>query len=317
MQRVTDRLPSRTGLTVLEVLVAIGIVGLIAALVTPAVQQVRASSRRVRCSNNLRQVGQAMSSIAESDGRFPTSQQPKSAHLRLLPYLDGQNLYDAITTGVSPSSWIVPALACPDDEVVAERMRQVGDANYYLNLGTQFSRRSPEYNGFCKSHAHDTGVREITDGASQTVAFSERLVRPTDAIRFTKEQLEAQPRRFFWWTETRYYARNEALAVDNCLNHRTTPIPQSAGVNMGNYQAAHGYNHLLAPNAPSCYNGPEDMGADFQLMLVSASSNHRGGVNALMVDGSCHFVNNSILPEVWAALGTRAGQDLVGNGAWW
>ena len=68
------------------------------------------------------------------------------------------------------------------------------------------------------------------------------------------------------------------------------------------------YQHVLPPNHPSCNFGDDDYRG---LVIVTATSRHRGGVNMLSLDGSVRFVKESIAPPVWKAMGTIAGAEIV------
>ncbi|QDT31424.1 DUF1559 family PulG-like putative transporter [Thalassoglobus polymorphus] len=302
---------SRSGVTIIELLVSLGVVGLLLSILVPAVQQARESSRTMQCRNNLRQIGLAMTNIVESDGKFPTSSQPEPTHHRLLPYLDAAPLAAVLKEGKDPDSWVVPTFACPSDPVVHVNMAKIGDSSYYLNHGTLFDDSPGAFNGFYSDEFSDTAPRDITDGLSLTVAASERLVKPLVNQVIEEADLQKQPRRFFWWTETRYGVSQEASAVENCKNHRTVMAPQPFGINVIAYQAAFGYQHLLTPNSPSCFNGPEDFSIDFSLALIAASSLHHGGVNSLFADGSVHFISDSIDETVWQSLGSRNGNETI------
>lgn len=292
----------------LEVLVVIAILILLAALLLPAVQQARESGRRIICQNHLRQMGVALANVAERDGAFPTSGRPDSGYWRLLPELDAETLHAALTTDQEPQSFHVSVVICPDDPIADVNMRY-GEVSYFFNEGTQF-RLYPPTNGFRKSSREDTRPEEITDGLSQTVAMSERLVRPQVNPLPPIEQMEQETRRYFWWTETRYSGTGEeALAIEECRFHRTSVFPQFAGLNSVNYHSTRGYDHMLPPNHAACYNGPEDFSVETDLFLVPASSLHPGGVNSLKADGSVHFVAETIDAGVWQALGTRNGVE--------
>lgn len=302
----------RRGLTLVEVLVVIAIIGILAALLFPAVQQARESSRRVVCKNNLRQFGLVLAEYADAHGVFPTSQLPESPYWRMLPYFEQGPLLEQIhawqqSGAASPDSWYIESYGCPDDPVVWEHMNAKGGTSYFFNEGTLF--RIGELNGF---HAGSRDLRpsEIVDGLSQTVAMSERLVR--DWAQKDPAVMVREPRRFLWWTEVRYDQRGEEhLAAQQCRHHRTTPFPQFWGLASPNLGGNAGYNHLLPPNHPACYNGPEDFGINIDTFIVPASSNHHGGVNSLLADGSVQFINESIDELIWQALGTRDGVESV------
>ena len=117
LPRVPQRSPlvARRGITATEILVTIATIGLLMALILPAVQDARESSRRVTCRNNLRQVAQAASQFHASHKKFPDH----IFHLRsLLPYLDQQALYEEVTKkdySCANGLGAVPVLICPSD----------------------------------------------------------------------------------------------------------------------------------------------------------------------------------------------------------
>lgn len=307
----------RCGLTIIEVIVVIALIGILLALLLPAVQSARNNSRRVACRNNLRQFGVALSQFVEVHQAYPTSQFPRSPYLRLLPYFERASLLEEFERwqtagGETPESWYVESYGCPDDPLVWDHMQDIGGASYFLNQGTVWYLAPGGFNGFkLPSSQGDLKPDDVTDGLSQTVTMSERLVRsymPLDVA-----AMEREPRRFFWWTEVRYDQHGEEeLAVEQCRHHRTTPWPQPYGLAAPNLDQNQGYDHLLPPNHVACYNGPEDFDVSFDILVVPASSNHIGGVHSLLGDGSVHFINESIDLGVWRALGTRNQGDLVG-----
>lgn len=301
----------RSGLTLLELTVAIGIVVVLMALLIPAVQQARSAAHRVTCQNNLRQFGVALDSYVGVHAQYPTATRSTDyLYWRLLPYFGEAGLLETLrqwqtADGEFPASLYLPSFGCPSDPVVWENML-IGDTNYRFNIGTRFRSHRP-LNGYLQARR----PADVTDGLSQTVAISERLVSYFPPVQ-QPDLLESEPRRSFWWTEVRYAQDGEEpLAIDQCRNHRTTTIPQYYGVNSINLNGGRMYDHMLTPNHPACYNGPEDFEVEEELDLIPASSNHFGGVNSLLADGSVHFVNELIDPAVWQALGTRNGQESV------
>jgi prepilin-type N-terminal cleavage/methylation domain-containing protein/prepilin-type processing-associated H-X9-DG protein len=91
---------SRTGFTLVEVLLVIGIIGVLAALIVPAIQKVRESANRTVCINNLKQIGLALQNYQAVHGVFPpgldglNGPQPfLSWNARILPYLEQQSLW--------------------------------------------------------------------------------------------------------------------------------------------------------------------------------------------------------------------------------
>lgn len=306
----------RNGLTMVELLVVIAVIGILLALLLPAVQQIRGTARRLTCQNHLHQLGLAINNVADQTRRFPTSEFPERALLRLMPALDAEALSRQIIAASSsggewPQNYSVPVLLCPDDPIAEFNQPTQGESSYYFNDGTTFRLHNPT-NGFRKSRSEDTGVNDIADGYSQTVAMSERLVGHLYYPQASEAAMEREPRRYLWWTEQRFSRPGEELdAIDQCLNHRTTVTPQYFGLNALNYHISYGYDHFLPPNTAGCYNGPEDLEIETDLSLIPASSLHSGGANSLLVDGSVHFVSETIDADVWRALGSRNGQEAV------
>lgn len=305
-------LHQRAGFTLLEVVVVLGVLGLLTAILLPAVQQARESSRNVTCKNRLRQLGLAMGNVVDADGAYPTASFPVSAYWRMLPYLDRAAEYEYLTAGHYTEPLHMADFTCPDDpEVVLEG----GEASYFFSYGTQF-RLYPPTNGFRNGTHRDTRPADVSDGLSQTAAMSERLndhrINNWASVEQFIAHMERQPRRYFWFTETRFGDRGEeGQAVQQCREHRTTPYPQWASVHLNMLRGTVGYDHLLPPNHPACYNGPEDLQMDHDLSLIPASSLHPGGVNTLMGDGSVHFVSQSIDAGVWKSIGTINGNESV------
>ena len=95
----------RPGFTLIELLVVIAIIGILVALLLPAVQQAREAARRTQCKNNLKQLGLAIHNYLDSHRFLPSSgavspqspgQPPWSAQAALLPFLDGGTIYSHI-----------------------------------------------------------------------------------------------------------------------------------------------------------------------------------------------------------------------------
>ncbi len=132
------------------------------------------------------------------------------------------------------------------------------------------------------------------------------------ATSYSTSEMEAQPRRFFWFTEVRYSGEGEEpLANEQCRSHRTTTFPQWASLATNALQQGYGYDHRLPPNHRGCYNGPEGFNMEFAHAIIPASSDHPGGAHVLMGDGSVHFVNENVDEAVWQSVGSRNGNETL------
>ena len=302
---------SRPGFTITELIVSMTILGLLVALTLPAVQRARESARRLTCTNHLKQWGLAMAQHCETHGSYPRGD---NTFIDMLPGIGQGALYNELTNLNSMSSeqinaiqFTVPEFICPDDPECPVRQ---GDGNYYPNEGTILHDLAPT-NGYDQV-SQATQPRDVTDGFSHSAALAERLVG-TPRASVSIAEMERAPKRYFWFTQTRYgRAGEELLAVKECRERRTTPFPQFYSSNMVSYMTAgHYYNHLLLPNERACYNGPEDFNVEALLYLAPPSSLHDGGVNILFLDGSVRFISEGLDETVWRALGTIHGNESV------
>src|SRR5436305_8795057 len=91
----------RRGFTLVELLVVIAIIGVLVALLLPAVQAAREAARRMRCQNNLKQIGIASHNFHDATGELPRSISPitgMSWHVYILPYIEQQALFSQFDT---------------------------------------------------------------------------------------------------------------------------------------------------------------------------------------------------------------------------
>ncbi len=301
----------RIGVTVVEVLVVIFISGLLMSILVPAVQSARATSDRLKCINNLKQIGLAMHNVADVRGGFPSGQDNL---LELLPALEQKTLYGKIIKNKLKPPVDLQVMQCPSE---TQMLFGYGFVSYCLNQGTRLrsngiDRSSADPNGLVtEPNKQHLPLRDITDGLSNTAAYSEKLYLP---VHKSEEEMVLDPNRYFWFTSERFAFRGqEAEARENCLTERITPFPSVSIFQFGFFRGSLDYDHILPPNVPSCWNGPEDFDTSPLHRLAAATSQHRGGVNLLLADGAVRFVNVSIHFETWSALGSRADNDALGD----
>ncbi|MFI4875081.1 MAG: DUF1559 domain-containing protein [Blastopirellula sp. JB062] len=194
----------RNAFTLVELLVVIAIIGVLIALLLPAVQQAREAARRMSCTNNLKQLGLALHNYESTYQVFPmagTRDVDFSVQARLLPYVEQGNLQDLLDfsqvafsggwSGKVPNAAFAEAFEtplelflCPSDPAPSQTTTTVsgtqykyGGNNYMVSFGSgtgvnyDFHHRT---DGIVYQHS-SAGFRDMTDGTSNTVVMSETV----------------------------------------------------------------------------------------------------------------------------------------------
>ncbi len=171
------------------------------------------------------------------------------------------------------------------------------------------------------------GMESVTDGSSNTALFSEKLMGVSLSPILASNRQNAIRTAFVIngdWTQ--YNSGNATLALNylsqcNSIPGTATSNPDSnwgngfswALANPWNY-LLNGYNHNNTPNKFSClYTG--DQGGEWGgvVGMITATSNHPGGVNVGMADGSVKFIKDSISYQTWWAIGSRNNGEVVSS----
>lgn len=300
--------------TMVELIVAMSIIGTLVSLLLPAVQHARESSRAITCQSNLRQLAIAGLEFESRHRRFPVGVDHKYA---LLPSLEQSAVYQA-KLSVDPNNitaqWdsikglVLPIFLCPSDPSDTKHADQ-GGTNYYGNAGTGVLA-----DGFNGIFGHGEGeipgdVKEgvtaamIRDGLSHTAAFSE-AIRWGTTERLTQTWLLPQ---------TRWDASDQPAMATECDSIPVNPNLQAYwhSSNPRGYPWYGGgigvalYNHILTPNRPSCINGMEAVSG-----IYTATSHHTGRVHVAFCDGHVVAIDQHIDAELWQALGSRDANDI-------
>jgi prepilin-type N-terminal cleavage/methylation domain-containing protein len=288
---------NRNGFTLIELLAVIATVGILIALLLPAVQAAREAARRTTCQNNLRQIGLAVQQYAEANRHLPP---PKlgntqfntlgSTFVVLLPYLEESNRfarYDLAKPADDPvnlpmTSQPIDVYTCPSMQLprnVPEPLcgEKLAYGSYMISTRTDyfnFNKLDGAFANPVKDGQYALGFQHITDGTSKTLLVGE-----------TNFSLAG-------WTWT---------GCDKL----------EGGVKGGDHAWAQGYWALswghMATSSPTVYNNsneylPPQSNRAFR-------SDHGGGVQFAMLDGGVRFLSNQSSPAVRAALVTRAGGE--------
>lgn len=304
-QTMNERISSRRAFTLIEVLVAIAIIGALVAITLPAVHYARESARRTQCQNNLRQVGLAITGFHTTTDYFPPGQKwsGKRKHTDsidfawsalILPYLEGGSLYQQIDFDKSylhpdnrqAASTIVPSYLCPSRSM-AESHR-VGDQ--IVGLGPEVSLGCIDYLGISgpdKSTKNAQTQHEY--GPQMGVLIGTKWLKDAGKLR--------EPPR------VRLASIIDGLSNTMCVTECTGRGLEEDGDPNGAWVSGKNISHIKR--------GINEKSAEKSWNEERIFSEHSGGANTLFCDGSVHFFSDDTDPVLIRALCSRNGGEIV------
>ncbi len=296
--------------TLIELLVVITVIAVLIALLLPAVQSAREAARRSQCLNNLKQIGLAMHGYHTSADTFPPAyitnvvNNPTSPEtgpgwgwgVMILSELEQKPLYSAVNFSLQitdPGSLtaraaVLGAFLCPSDVgsgAVSVRdstgkllLADLAAGQYVASAGQLEPGEYPDTNNGVFYRNSWNGLRDITDGSSTTMMVGERSRNVADAT-----WVGAVP--------TAQLCTNPNWAVQECGPASTMVLSHTGSAGTG---------AIYVPNSKSS-------------MVDDYWSFHRGGCNFLFCDGSVRFIKESVNPQIFSYLSTRAGDEVIGG----
>jgi prepilin-type N-terminal cleavage/methylation domain-containing protein/prepilin-type processing-associated H-X9-DG protein len=315
------------GFTLIELLVVIAIIAVLIALLLPAVQAARSAARRIQCVNNQKQLGLAMLNFHDVQGTLPwggKSSPSQTWAFIILPYIEQVSMSNALnmsnpSTDFTNSTVVQSKLNvfnCPSDPNagatwLSQKPTTIPNrakGNYVVNwgnsdyeqdmaatdtfapasLGSVVSVRGPFRVNNTTTAIVPFGLRDITDGTSNTMMVSELKIAPD----------------FSGKSDSRGDIWSEGTKCGYMFTAATTP-------NSTVIDQLDGTGGCPNPtNSPPCF-----AASGAQREFNAARSFHTGGVNVLFCDGSVKYAKDSVNIVTWRALSTKDGTEIISSDA--
>ncbi len=325
----------RRGFTLVELLVVIAIIGILVALLLPAIQAAREAARRTQCVNNLKQIGLAMHNYHDSFNSLPPATMTTGSHgatafVRMLPFVEQGAVYDQLASvgfGSQTNYWLgstaantlliapilaqakVPAYRCPSS--VFPKTEAVGGTNQmvgsYVLIAGSSAHNTTDTNGVDGGHCSGGGcfpgnlavrLADIIDGTSNTMLVGEQSHYIVGNIGTLRTAFEASGP----W-----------------MGAKNSRVPRGVGTwsATGTHNAGTSNEDMRSYAFTTVRQGPNPKGTVAWQQRTRCNtpltSAHPGGIMALLGDGKVQFLGDDIDLRLLQNLADRDDGNVIGS----